>query len=188
MLFLKFVAPIYHPPYLPLTMPKMFKRFKGLFLFVMLLSVSARVFTGASEAQVNFTSIIDDQRLITHNSVGEHNLLHNSVMKSAEGAETNPEKHRTYATYKKYVTPDKSLSVDLAVTQRKTIRASAVRFINLNRVHSSIYLPLSNSPPAVVSAHLHTRKTTAVESVNLENYIGEIAIDNSVGEFRGHQL
>ena len=118
----------------------MFKRFKGLFLFVMLLSVSARVFTGASEAQVNFTSLIVDQHLITHNSVSEHNLLHNSVIKSTEGAETIPDKHRTYATYKKYITPDKSLSVDLAVTQRKSVRASAVRFINLNRVHSSIYL------------------------------------------------
>ena len=127
-------------------MPIMFKRFKGLFLLVMLLSVSARVFTGASEAQVNFTSIIVDQHLITHNSVSEHNLLHNSVIKSTEGAETIPDKHRTYATYKKYVTPDKSLSVDLAVTQRKAVRASALRFINLNRVHNSIYLSIFHFP------------------------------------------
>ena len=162
-------------------MPTMSKRFKGLFLFVMLLSVSARVFTGASEAQVNFTSIIDDQRLITHNSVGEHNLLHNSVMKSAEGAETNPEKHRTYATYKKYVTPDESLSVDLAVTQRKAVRASALRFINPNRVHSSIYLPLSNSPPAVVSARSHTHTTTTDIPVVTENNFGTTAINYSAG-------
>ena len=153
-------------------MPKMFKRFKGLFLFVMLLSVSARVFTGASEAQVNFTSIIVDQHLVTHNSVSEHNLLHNSVLKSLDGASTIPDKHRTYATYKKYVTPDKSLSVDLAVTQRKTIRASAVRFINLNRVHSPIYLPVSHSPPAVVSAHSLTHTTTTDSSVVTENNFG----------------
>jgi hypothetical protein len=150
----------------------MFKRFKGLFLFVMLLSVSARVFTGASEAQVNFTSLIVDQNLITHNNVSEHNLLHNSLFQSTESASSIPKKHRTYATYKKYVTPDKSLSVDLAVTQRKAVRASAVRFINLNRVHSSIYLPVSNSPPAVVSANSHTHTTTTDSSVVTEKNFG----------------
>ena len=163
----------------------MFKRFKGLFLFVMLLSVSARVFTGASEAQVNFTSLIVDQHLITHNSVSEHNLLHNSVIKSTEGAETIPDKHRTYATYKKYLTPDKSLSVDPAVPKRKALRASAVKFINLNRVHSSIYLPVSNSPPAVVSAHSHTHTTTTDIPVVTENNFGTIKINYSAGEFRG---
>ena len=178
----------YHPWCLQLAMPKMFKRFKGVFLFVTLLSVSARVFTGASEAQVNFTSLIVDQNLITHNSVSEHNLLHNSVIKSTEGAETIPEKHRTYATYKKYVTPDKSLSVDLAVTQREAVRASAVRFINLNRVHSSIYLPLSNSPPAVVSARSYTHTTTSGSPVVTENNFGEIAINNSAGGLGSFQL
>jgi hypothetical protein len=163
----------------------MFKRFKGLFLFVMLLSVSARVFTGASEAQVNFTSLIVDQNLITHSNLSEHNLLHNSVFKSTESASSIPKKHRTYATYKKYVTPDKSLAVGLAVTQRKAVRASAVRFINLNRVHSSIYLPLSNSPPAVVSARSHTHTTTTVIPVVTESNFGTTAINYSAGEFRG---
>ena len=150
----------------------------------MLLSVSARVFTGASEAQVNFTSLIVDQHLLTQNVIDEHALLHQSVLKSNEGANSIPEKHRTYATYKKYVTPDKSLSVDLAVTQRKAGRASAVRFINLNRVHSSIYLPVSNSPPAVVSARSHTHTTTTDIPVVTENNFGTTAINYSAGEFR----
>ena len=67
-------------------MPRMFKRFRSLFLFVMLLSVSARVFTGASEAQVNFTSLIVDQHLVTRDVIDEHALLHQSVLKSNEGA------------------------------------------------------------------------------------------------------
>ena len=154
----------------------------------MLLSVSARVITGASEAQVNFTSIIVDQHLITHNNVSEHNLLNNSVVKSLDGASTIPDKHRTYATYKKYVTPDKSLSVDLAVTQREVVRASAVRFINLNRVHSSIYLPVSNSPPAVVSAHSHTHTTTTDIPVVTETNFGTITINHSAGGLSSFQL
>lgn len=169
-------------------MPRMFKRFRGLFLFVMLLSVSARVFTGASEAQVNFTSLIVDQHLVTHTEIDDHAFLHQSVLKSAEGATSIPEKHRTYATYKKYVTPDKSLSVDLAHTKRKAVRASEVTYVNVSHIHSSIFLPVANSPPAVVSAHLHTHTTTAGSPVVTENILGEIAINHSAGGLSSFQL
>ena len=169
-------------------MPRMFKRFRGLFLFVMLLSVLARVFTGASEAQVNFTSLIVDQHLVTNTAVDEHALLHQSVLKSNEGANSIPEKHRTYATYKKYITPDKSLSVELAHTKRKAVRARDVTYVNVSHIHSSIFLPVANSPPAVVSAHLHTHTTTASSPVVTENILGEITIDNSAGEFRSSKF
>ena len=169
-------------------MPRMFKRFRGLFLFVMLLSVSARVFTGASEAQVNFTSLIVDQHLVTESAVDEHALLHQSVLKSAEGATSIPEKHRTYATSKQYVIPDKSLSVELAHTKRKAVRASDVAYINVLHIHSSIFLPVANSPPAVVSARSQTHTTTTNLLVDRENIHGEITINNSAGEFRSSKF
>ena len=169
-------------------MPLMFKRCRGLFLFVMLLSVSARVFTGASESQVNFTSLIVDQHLVTDSAVDEHALLHQSVLKSAEGAKSFPEKHRTYATYKKYTTPDKSLSVELVHSKRKAVRASDATYVNVSHIHSSIFLPVANSPPAVVSAHLHTHMTTAELLVDRENILGEITINNSAGGLGGFQL
>jgi hypothetical protein len=154
----------------------------------MLLSVSIRVFTGASEAQVNFTSLIVDQHLITHAAVNDHALLHQSVLKSAEGATSIPEKHRTYATYKKYVTPDKSLSVELVSTKRKAVRASDVIFVKVSHIHSSIFLPVANSPPAVVSAHSHTHTTTTDLSVDRETILGEIAINHSAGGLSSFQL
>jgi len=154
----------------------------------MLLSVSARVFTGASEAQVNFTSLIVDQHLVTHTELNDHALLHQSVLESAEGATSIPEKHRTYATYKKYVTPDKSLSVALAHTKRKAVRESDVTYTNVSHIHSSIFLPVANSPPAVVSAHLHTHTTTTNLLVDGENILGEIAINNSAGGLSSFQL
>jgi arginase family enzyme len=154
----------------------------------MLLSVSARVFTGASEAQVNFTSLILDQHLDTHTEVNDHALLHQSVLKSAEGATSIPEKHRTYATYKKYVTPDKSLSVELVSTKRKAVRKSNVTYVNVSHIHSSIFSPVANSPPAVVSAHLHTHTTTTNLLVDRENILGEIAINNSAGRLISFQL
>ena len=169
-------------------MPRMFKRFKGLFLFVMLFSVSIRIFTGAPEAQVNFTSLIVDHHLATHGAVDEQKLLHQSVMKGTLGASSIPEKHRTYATFKKYVTPDKSLSVELTHTKRKAVRESDVTFVNLSRLHSSIFSPVANSPPAVVSAHSHTHTTTTDLTVDRENILGEIAINNSAGGLSSFQL
>jgi hypothetical protein len=154
----------------------------------MLFSVSARIFTGASEAQVNFTSLIVDQHLVTHIEVNDHALLHQSVLKSAEGATSIPEKHRTYATYKKYVTPDKSLSVELVHTKRKAVRASDVTYVNVSHIHSSIFLPVANSPPAVVSAHSHTHTSTTEISVDREIILGEIAINHSARGLSSFQL
>ena len=169
-------------------MPRMFKRFRGLFLFVMLFSISIRIFTGAPEAQVNFTSLIVDHNPAGHSAVDEQKLLHQSAIKSTSGASSIPEKHRTYSTYKKYITPDKSLSVELANTKRKAVRANDVTYVNLSHIHSSIFLPVANSPPAVVSAHSHTHTTTTNLLVDRENILGEIAINNSAGGLSSLQL
>jgi hypothetical protein len=154
----------------------------------MLFSVSVRIFTGAPEAQVNFTSLIVDHHPAEHGAVDEVKLLHQSVMKGTIGASSIPEKHRTYATYKKYVTPDKSLSVELAHTKRKAVRASDVTYVNVSHIHTSIFLPVANSPPAVVSAHLHTHATTTNLLVVRENILGEIAINHSAGGLSSFQL
>lgn len=155
---------------------------------MMLLSVSARVFTGASEAQVNFTSLFVDQNVVTHSGVNDGALLHGAALTDSGNASSVPDKHRTYATYKKYVTPDKSLSVEVVSTKRKVYRVSAIRFINLSRIQSVIYLPVANSPPAVMSAHSHTHMTTTETSVVTENNFGEIEIDNSAGGLSSFQL
>jgi hypothetical protein len=154
----------------------------------MLFSVSIRIFTGAPEAQVNFTSLIVDHHLTAQGSVDEQKLLHQSVMKGTLGASSIPEKHRTYSTYKKYVAPDKSLSVELTHTKRKAVRASDVTYVNLSHIYSSIFSPVANSPPVVVSAHSHTHTTTTDLSVDRENILGEIAINNSAGEFRSSKF
>ena len=155
---------------------------------MMLFSVSISIFTGAPEAQVNFTSLIVDHHPAAHSVVDEVKLLHQSVMKGTLGASSIPEKHRTYSTYKKYVTPDESLSVELTHTNRKAMRASDVTYVNLSRIHSSIFLPVANSPPAVVSAHLHTHTTTTDLTVDRENILGEITINHSAGGLSSFQL
>ena len=169
-------------------MPRMFKRFGGLFLFVMLLSVSARVFTGASEAQVNFTSLIIDQHVVVDTTADENILLHDAQIKSSEDASSIPDKNRTYATYKKYVTPDKSFAVTLSQSREISNQYSVIGYVAESHIHAPIFLPLANSPPAVVSAHSHTHTTTTGSPVVTENYFGEIAINNSAGGLGSFQL
>lgn len=174
-----------HPWCLPLAMPRMFKRFKGVFLFVMLLTVSVRVFTGAPEAQVNFTSLIVDGQPAAHGVVDEDKLLHKTEIKSTSSASSIPEKHRTYSIYKKYVTPDKYFSVTLTPSREATSQYSVIRYVAESHIHAPIFLPLANSPPAVVSAHSPTHTTTSGSPVVTENNFGEIAINYSAGGLRG---
>lgn len=154
----------------------------------MLLSVTARVFTGASEAQVNFTSLIVDQHLVTHSVVNDHALLHHTELKSAENASSIPEKHRTYATYKKYLTPEKSFVAQVTHSRDQSSVHEVTSYLSSAHVHSSIFLPLSNSPPVGVSAYALTHTSTTDASVVLENYFGEIAIDNSARGLGSLQL
>ena len=169
-------------------MPRMFKRFRWPVLFLMLLSLTARVFTGASEAQVNFTSLIVDQHVVVDNSADEHLILHHAQIKSSENASSIPDKHRTYATYKKYVTPDKSFAVSLTQRRVKTSRFEAIEYVASSHILNSVFLPLANSPPAVVSAHSHTHTTTTGSPVVMENNFGEIEINHSTGGLGSFQL
>jgi hypothetical protein len=169
-------------------MPSFLTRFRGPLLFLMLLSVTARVFTGAPEAQVNFTSLLVDQNVVTVTKAQSDGLLHGAILKNAGNASSTPDKHRTYVTYKKYVTPDKSLAVEAVSSRQRQSRDTAQTYFNLNLAQKSIYLPQANSPPAVVSAHLLTHTTTADISVVTERNFGEFTIDNSAWGLGSFQL
>ena len=169
-------------------MASILKRLKGLLPLLVLAAVSLRVITGAAEVQVNFTSIIVEQYKTLENDVDKESMLRGVVASNPADASSIPENLKTFAIYKNYLTPESRIQLPL---QPPFSPLGAV-VIDGNLVNSNsqkiVYQPNSHSPPAVVSAHLHTHTTSAVEAVSLENYIGEIAIHNSVGEFRGHQL
>ena len=154
----------------------------------MLAAVSLRVITGAAEVQVNFTSIIIEQYKTLENDVDKESMLRGVVASNPADASSIPDNLKTFATYKKYLTPESGIQLS---DNPSLILFEAVDMdgILLNSYSQKVvYRPTSHSPPAVVPAHLPTHTTSAVEAVSLENYIGEIAIHNSVGEFRGHQL
>jgi hypothetical protein len=169
-------------------MASIFKRFRGQVLLLMLASLSLRVLTGAAEVQVNFTSIIVEQHKSVGSDIDKESMLRVVVASNPTDASSIPDNLKTFATYKKYLTPE---SVIQLLDNPLQIPFEAVDMDgNLLNSYSQkvVYQPTSHSPPAVVPAHLLTRTTSAVESVNLENIYGEITINNSAGEFRSRQL
>ena len=164
-------------------MPKKIKRFRRVFVLFLLFSVTTRVFTGAAEAQVNFTSLVIDHQVKQSDSVNHESLLHKSVLKDVESASSIPEKHHTYATYKKYLTPDSAFQVELTAIEREKVSAGPVDFIVRYQPNLSTLLPVANSPPSLTSNYVHKQLSDASNFGTMENVYGEFEINNSAWGF-----
>ena len=162
-------------------MASILKRFKGLLPLLVLAAISLRVITGAAEVQVNFTSIIFEKYKSVGSEVDKESILNGVVASNPTDASSIPDNLKTFATYKKYLTPEGAFQIPNrpSLIPLGDIDIGGTLINPFSR--KVIYKPTSHSPPAVVSAHLRTHTTSTVESVNLENYIGEIAINNSTG-------
>jgi hypothetical protein len=173
---------------LNLSMTGILKQLKGLLPLLVLAAVSLRVVTGSPEAQINFTSIVIESYRSVGSEVDKESMLRGVVASNPTDASSISDNLKTFTTYKKYLTPE---SANQQPHNPPQIPLQAVGVGgNLVNLYSQkvVYQPTSHSPPAVVPSNLHTRTTSAVKSVNLENNFEEIAIDISVGEFRGHLL
>lgn len=165
------------------NMPRSFRPKKKFWVSFGLLAVSFRVFTGAPEAQVNFTSILVDQIATQKDSPDQHQVgeIAPNIGVISSDAKTIPEKHRSTATYKKYLTPDNfvvTLNHESAFVPPPN---SGISFTVIFSDLELTYLPKSHSPPVVVSAQSHIHTSTAVHSVILEKDFGEITIYNNIG-------
>jgi hypothetical protein len=169
-------------------MPRKFQVNRKFWVAFGLLAISLRIFTGAPEAQVSFSSLLVDQKIGQTQDLGKQSGHEQVDVFVSSDAHTIPEKHHQTATYKKYVSPDNFV----AALTREFLNPDADNeprsFVNHFNKANSVYRPTSNSPPAVVSAHLPTHTTMTVDSVVLENNFGEIAINNSAGGFGSLQL
>jgi hypothetical protein len=163
-------------------MASILKQLKGLLPLLVLATVSLRVLTGAAEVQVNFTSIIVEQYKSVGSEVDKESMLSGVVASNPTDASSIPDNLKTFATYKKYLTPESAFQLPNAPVQipLKVIDISGSLITPFPQ--KVVYQPTSHSPPAVVSAHLLTYTTSAVESVNLENDFGKIKNTYS-GEF-----
>jgi hypothetical protein len=169
-------------------MPRKFQVNRKFWVAFGLLAISLRIFTGAPEAQVSFSSLLVDQKIGQAQDLGQQSGHEQVDFFVSSDAHTIPEKHRETATYKKYVSPDNFIATLIHEPQKPEIRGALRNFVNSFNGTESIYRPTSHSPPVVVSAHLPTNTTMTVNSVALENNFGEIAINNSAGRFGSLQL
>ena len=169
-------------------MPRKFQVNHKFWVAFGLLAISLRIFTGAPEAQVSFTSLLVDQKIGQAQDLDQLNGHNHVDVFSSSDAHTIPEKHRQTATYKKYVSPDNFIAALTHESLTPDADDAPRSFVNHFDKVKGVYRPTSHSPPAVVSAHLPTHTTMTVDSVVLENNFGEIAINNSAGRFGSLQL
>ncbi len=169
-------------------MPRKFQVNRKFWVAFGLLAISLRIFTGAPEAQVSFSSLLVDQKFGQAQDLDQLNGHNHVDVFSSSDAHTIPEKHRQTATYKKYISPDNFIAT-LALEPLKPDADNEPRsFVSHFNKLKGVYRPTSHSPPAVVSANLPTHTTMTVDSAVLENNFGEIAINNSAGRFGSLQL
>ena len=163
-------------------MASILKRLKGLLPLLVLAAVSLRVVTGAAEVQVNFTSIIVEQYKSVGSEVDKESMLSGVVASNPTDASSIPEKLKTFATYKKYLTPESAIQLPLNPPHVPLVAVDVGGILVNTFSQEVVYQPTSHSPPAVVPTHLLTRTTSAIKSVNLENNFGEIK-NTYTGEF-----
>ncbi len=169
---------------IPFLMPRNFQVNRKIWVAFGLLAISLRIFTGAPEAQVSFSSLLVDQKIGQAQDLNHLNGHKNVDVFSSSDAHTIPEKHRQTTTYKKYVSPDNFIAALAHESVKPDAGDAHHSFVNHFNKAKSVYRPTSHSPPAVVSAHLPTHTNTAVNSATLERYFGEISISNGIGKFR----
>jgi len=164
-------------------MSKKIRSFRRVFVLFLLFSVTTRVFTGAAEAQVSFSSLVIDHQVKQSDSVNHESLLHKSVVKDVESASSLPEKHHAHATYKKYLTPDSAFQVELTAIDCEKVLASPIDFIERSQPKLSTLLPVANSPPYLTSSDVQMQMSDASNFGAMENIYGEFEINNSAWGF-----
>ncbi len=159
---------------IPFLMPRNFQVNRKFWVAFGLLAISLRIFTGAPEVQVSFSSLLLDHKIGQAQDLGQQSgHKHVDVVVSSD-AHTIPEKHRETATYKKYVSPENLIATLVHESLKPEARDSPRSFVDFFKEIEGFYRPTSNSPPAVVSAHLFEYTTLTVSSVVLEKYFGEV--------------
>ena len=144
-------------PVLHFDMPFRASKVHKAFYVALLVSVCARLFTGAPEAQVNFMGLIFDggssKTLVQEVSQDSLGVFGPTVL-GERSASSIPPKTAEYKMYKKYVQPDNSFQVVdnfIHKTQQIIISIKATSYYIKDLTLKSLH---SNSPPTPVSTLL----------------------------------
>lgn len=149
---------------------------RRLMLFL-LLALSARVFTGAAEAQVSFTSLVADAKF--YSTVTDHGLDSGLQISSPEDANPSPEKQRNTVTYKKYLTPENAIGATSVESTALIPRDSSIAYNKINYSASPLWVLRAHSPPisSLVATTSSAKRTYSL--ISWESKLGTSTIDNS---------
>ena len=151
---------------------------------LLLLAVSLRVFTGAAEAQISFTSLISDAHANQSISSQDLNQDGKPILQTTQRAKSIPEKQRSSVTYKKYLTPENSGAI-LSPVENLPVKNQDL--IENQKIYSSILCVKdlrAHAPPkaSLVVSPLSAKKTYSI--ISWESEFGTSKINNSAGGIR----
>ena len=151
---------------------------------LLLLAVSARVFTGAAEAQVSFTSLVSDNAASQQLTFLQTTADDGPQILSAERANPIPDKQRSTVTYKKYLTPENSTAVLAPTTSRIKKTTELISYQKVIYKASPVWVLRANAPPkaSLVATPSHTLKTYSF--ISWESEFGTSTINNGAGGIR----
>ena len=148
---------------------------------LLLLAVSARVFTGAAEAQVSFTSLATDvgvsKQITLHQS--DRNLT--PGFNIAEHANPIPDKQKNTVTYKKYLTPENSADLLKSNNKRLAQGQELIRYKKIIYSASPVWVLRANAPPKSAFALSHSSARQNYSFISWENKFGTSTIYNGIG-------
>jgi hypothetical protein len=151
---------------------------------LLLLAVSARVFTGAAEAQVSFSSLISDTTASQKVTLQQSDSDAGPQIRSVERANPIPDKQRNTVTYKKYLTPENSSAVLAPATSNFTETSEVTSYNKVIYKASPVWVLRANAPPkaSLVATPSHTLKTYSF--ISWESEFGTSTINNGAGGIR----
>ena len=145
---------------------------------LLLLAVSARVFTGAAEAQVSFTTLISDNGASKQIALHKANQSSSPEVHNAERANPIPDKQRNTVTYKKYLTPENSSLVLQKTIQVDSQRQELIRYKKIIYSASPVWVLRANAPPKSLFALSHSSVRQTYSFISWESKFGKPTIYN----------
>ena len=159
----------------------MLRRSRRLLLVPLLLAVSVRVFTGAAEAQVSFTTLVSDSGASDQIALQKPDQSSSPEVHHAERANPIPDKQRNTVTYKKYLTPENSTLVLQKTSQVNFQREELTRYKKVIYSASPVWVLRANAPPKSSFAPTHPSAQKTYSFISWENQIGKSTIYNGTG-------
>ena len=145
-------------------------------MLFLLLALSARVFTGAAEAQVSFTSLVADAKF--YSTINDHDLDSGLQISDPEDANPTPEKQRNTATYKKYLTPENAIGATSVESTALIPKDSSVAYKKINNSASPLWVLRAHSPPKNSIALSHSSARQTYSFISWESKNGTSTINN----------